>query len=77
MGVPSFYRWVAEKYPKTVIECVESDSEFHHEDCMLPNPNGIEYDCKYAIHHRDFTWLTACPFSESDAHMITLHLTII
>jgi 5'-3' exoribonuclease 2 len=47
MGVPSFYRWVAEKYAKVVVDCVEADPELGLPDAALPNPNGIEYDCLY------------------------------
>ena len=47
MGVPSFYRWVAEKYAKVVVDCVEDDPALGPPDCSQPNPNGIEYDCLY------------------------------
>ena len=52
MGVPSFYRWLSEKYPKVVKYCVEQ-----HEQVVLgknipvntaePNPNEIEFDNLY------------------------------
>ncbi|CAH0492522.1 unnamed protein product [Peronospora farinosa] len=54
MGVPAFYRWVQEKYPKCVVDCVESravvlDGERHFEltDTTGPSPNGFEVDNLY------------------------------
>uniref|UniRef100_A0AAV1TZW1 5'-3' exoribonuclease n=1 Tax=Peronospora matthiolae TaxID=2874970 RepID=A0AAV1TZW1_9STRA len=54
MGVPAFYRWVQEKYPKCVVDCVETqavvlESERHFEltDTTGPNPNGFEVDNLY------------------------------
>ncbi|KAG7376339.1 5'-3' exoribonuclease 2 [Phytophthora pseudosyringae] len=54
MGVPAFYRWVQEKYPKCVVDCVESravvlEGERHFEltDTTGPNPNGFEVDNLY------------------------------
>ncbi|KAI3756792.1 hypothetical protein L1987_56615 [Smallanthus sonchifolius] len=37
MGVPSFYRWLAYRYPKTVVNAVENTE----------NPNGYEFDNLY------------------------------
>uniref|UniRef100_K3X1Z0 5'-3' exoribonuclease n=1 Tax=Globisporangium ultimum (strain ATCC 200006 / CBS 805.95 / DAOM BR144) TaxID=431595 RepID=K3X1Z0_GLOUD len=54
MGVPAFYRWIQEKYPKCVVDCVESravvlEGEHHYElmDTTGPNPNGFEVDNLY------------------------------
>ncbi|KAJ0401498.1 hypothetical protein ATCC90586_001530 [Pythium insidiosum] len=54
MGVPAFYRWVLEKYPKCVVDCVEQravvlEGERHYEllDTTGPNPNGFEVDNLY------------------------------
>ncbi|KAL7998490.1 putative 5'-3' exoribonuclease, xrn1, helical domain-containing protein [Plasmopara halstedii] len=54
MGVPAFYRWVQEKYPKCVVDCIESravelEGERHFEltDTTGPNPNGFEVDNLY------------------------------
>lgn len=54
MGVPAFYRWVQEKYPKCVVDCVEAravelEGERHFEltDTTGPNPNGFEVDNLY------------------------------
>ena len=51
MGGPAFYRWLAERYPKIVVEAAEDpqprqpgDPEV---DPSLPNPNGNEFDCLY------------------------------
>lgn len=44
MGVPSFYRWLVDKYPKIVVNAVEKAEEH---DGTLPNPNGREFDNLY------------------------------
>ena len=48
MGVPAFYRWLADKYAKCVVDCLEEEGKEPSEiDLTTPNPNGIEYDCLY------------------------------
>ncbi|KAI3989070.1 hypothetical protein MKX01_033106 [Papaver californicum] len=52
MGVPAFYRWLAEKYPLVVVdvneeEAVEIDDITIPIDTSKPNPNNIEYDNLY------------------------------
>ena len=43
MGVPAFYRWLADKYAKCVVDCLEDDAKNPSEiDTSEPNPNGIE-----------------------------------
>ena len=52
MGVPSFYRWIAQKYPKIVADVVEDEPvdalgrrvELNSAEA---NPNGIEFDNLY------------------------------
>ena len=49
MGVPAFYRWISEKYPKIIIDMLEKrnnvvDGMEIPLDLTAPNPNGIEYD---------------------------------
>lgn len=44
MGVKSFYRWLANKYPKIVVNTVEKTDE---QDETLANPNGLEFDNLY------------------------------
>jgi 5'-3' exoribonuclease 2 len=46
MGVPAFYRWLSDKYPRIVVDVVEEDIKLP--DAILqPNPNGQEYDNLY------------------------------
>ncbi|XP_054818179.1 5'-3' exoribonuclease 3 isoform X2 [Prosopis cineraria] len=52
MGVPAFYRWLAEKYPLVVVDVIEEEPVVI--DCVeIPvdtskkNPNNIEYDNLY------------------------------
>ncbi|KAM4084385.1 hypothetical protein ACB094_08G128000 [Castanea mollissima] len=49
MGVPSFFRWLINKYPNVVVKAIEERQEQDSEriDTTLPNPNGIEFDNLY------------------------------
>lgn len=53
MGVPSFFRWLARKYPKILVNAVEEyprrldNGTEVPVDTSRPNPNNMEFDCLY------------------------------
>lgn len=52
MGVPAFYKWLVDKYPLIVADCVEDEVKVIEGiavpiDTTRPNPNGLEYDNLY------------------------------
>ena len=46
MGVPTFFRWISEKYPRIMVHAIELFAQ-GGQDLTLPNPNGYEFDNLY------------------------------
>ena len=68
MGVPSFYRWLADKYAKVVVDCIEDDPEAAGVDLESLSQDKLVEEYGHLTGAGDIVWPAGLAFSRLLAH---------